>query len=250
MAKIPMGVQLYSVRKDAERDLAGTLKAIAGMGYEGVEFAGYYGHAASEVRKLLDAAGLKCCGTHLAVTALLGDELEKTIEFNRTIGNKYLVCPWVPPEYREGREGWHKVAKVLTEAAGRVRKHGMMVGYHNHNIEFKPEAGEVPWDVLLSETPDDVIMQLDTGNAMHGGADPAALLEKCANRATTVHLKEFSGGHAKALIGEGDTDWEKVFELCEHAGRTEWYIVEQESYAYQPLECIAKCLDNLRRMGK
>ena len=93
-------------------------------------------------------------------------------------------------------------------------------------------------------------MQLDTGNALHGGADPVPFLERYPGRAVTVHLKEYSKGHRKALIGEGDVCWEDVFRLCETVGGTEWYIVEQESYAHPPLECVDRCLRALKAMGK
>lgn len=250
MANIPIGLQLYSIREVCKADLPGTLKKVAEMGYQGVEFAGYHDYSAVDLRKMLDDLGLKCCGTHIGLQTMLGDELEKTVEFNLGIGNKYLVCPSLPKEYRETKEGWYKAAEAFDDIAGKIKGKGLLCGYHNHNIEYKPVDGEKPWDILLDNTGPDVIMQLDTGNAYHGEADPVELLKKCAGRATTLHLKEFSKTDDKALIGEGDTDWRKVFELCEAAGKTEWYIVEQESYAYGPLECVAKCLENLREMGK
>ena len=87
MSKIPIALQIYSVRKEAEQDLAGVLAAVAKMGYEGVEFAGYYGHSAQDIRKMLDDNGLKCCGGHLGIDTLLGDALPATIEFQQTLGN-------------------------------------------------------------------------------------------------------------------------------------------------------------------
>jgi len=94
------------------------------------------------------------------------------------------------------------------------------------------------------------VMQLDTGNALHGGANPIPFLERYPGRATTVHLKAYSSTNSKALIGEDEVCWDDVFALCESTGGTEWYIVEQESYAFPPLECVDKCLQNLRKMGK
>ena len=201
------------------------------------------------LKKMLDETGLKCCGTHIGLNTLLWDELDKTVAFNLELGNKYLVVPSLPKEMRESKDGWYKAAENFNEIAEKIRDKGLLCGYHNHNIEFRELDGEMPWEILLNNT-EDVIMQLDTGNAYHGGADPVELLGKCAGRGVTVHLKEFSSTNDKALIGEGDTDWQKVFELVENAGKTEWYIVEQESYAYEPLECIAKCRENLREMGK
>jgi len=250
MAKLPIALQLYSVRKECEQDLPGTLKAVAGMGYDGVEFAGYYGRSAPELRAMLDDLGLKCAGTHTAFRTILGDELEATVEFNRTLGNKFLIAPSVPEERRSSRAAWLETARLFTEAAERARPHGMLVGYHNHAIEFQPMDGELPWDTFFSNTPPEVVMQVDIGNALHGGGDPIPYISKYPGRAITVHLKEHSATNDKALIGEGDVDWAQVFQLCEGEGKTEWYIVEQESYAYPPLECVDRCLQNLRAMGK
>jgi sugar phosphate isomerase/epimerase len=246
--KISIGVQLYSVREDCKRDLPGTIAAIAKMGYMGVEFAGYYDRKAAELRKMLDDNGLVCCGTHTAMDTLLGDNLSATIEFNKTLGNKFLVVPWLPENYRASRQAWLDTAKLFNELAEKVKPQGMRIGYHNHDVEFKPMDGELPWDTFCGNTSKDVIMQLDTGNALNGGADPLPFLYRYPERAVTVHLKEFSKKNDKALIGEGDINWKAFFALCKAVGGTEWYIVEQESYAYSPIDCIDRCLKNLRKM--
>jgi len=250
MAKLPIALQLYSVRNDCEEDLKSVLEAVAKMGYDGVEFAGYYGHEAPAIREMLDDVGLVCCGGHLGLNTLMGDELAKTMEFNRILGNKNLVVPGLPAEYRESRQAWLETAKLFNELSDKVAEDGFLVGYHNHAVEFTEMDGELPWDTFFGNTKQEVIMQLDTGNAVHGGGDPIPYVAKYPGRAITVHLKEYSATNDKALIGEGDTDWAKLFELCETTGGTEWYIVEQESYAFPPLECVDKCLQNLRKMGK
>jgi len=250
MTQIPIALQLYSVREDCERDLPGTLEAVAKMGYEGVEFAGYYGRSAKELRAMLDDLGLVAVGTHTRLDTLLGDQLAETIEFNRTLGNRFLIVPALPEERRNSRQAWLETASTFNEIAERLAEEGMVTGYHNHHIEFTPMDGELPWDTFFGNTRQDVVMQLDTGNALHGGADPILFLERYPGRADTVHLKEYSQVNPKALIGEGEVHWEDVFRLCETIGGTEWYIVEQESYAYPPLECVNRCLRALRAMGK
>jgi sugar phosphate isomerase/epimerase len=250
MAKIPIGLQLYSVREDCARDLPGTLDAVARMGYVAVEFAGYYNRNAQELRKLLDDRGLKCCGTHTGFNTIIGDELPRTIEFNQTLGNRFLIVPGLPEERRKSRAAWRETAQMMNEAADRAAPAGMKVGYHNHGVEFQPMDGELPWDTFFSNTKPEVVMQLDFGNALHGGGNPIPYVERYPGRATTVHLKEYSATNDKALIGEGDVNWQQLFHLCETVGGTEWYIVEQESYAYPPIECVDKCLQNLRKMGK
>ena len=249
MRKIPIALQLYSVREDCARDLPGTLEAIADMGYEGVEFAGYYGRSAEELRRMLDDVGLKVAGTHISIHTLLGDELERTVEFNRTLGNKFLIVPGLPEEMRNSKAAWLRTARLMNEIAERLE--GMRVGYHNHMIEFQPLNGELPWDIFFKATAPEVVMQLDTGNAMRGGVSPDEILEilkRYPGRALTVHLKEYSSTNDKALIGEGEMKWKEFFSLCETIGGTEWYIVEQESYAYPPLECVRRCLNNLKEL--
>ena len=248
--RIPVGVQLYSVRTECEKDLPGTIKAVAKMGYKGVEFAGYYGRDAKTLRNLLDDAGLVCCGTHTGMDTLLGDQLAKTIEFNQTLGNKFLIVPSLPEKYRASRKAWQVTAAMFNELSDKVKLHGMRVGYHNHNVEFTPMDGEIPWDTFFGGTKKEVIMQFDTGNAMIGGGDPVLFLKRYPGRATTVHIKPYSKAKPNAVLGDDELPWNEIFKLCETTGKTQWYIVEYESDAYPPLVSIEKCLEALRRWGK
>src|SRR5216117_3401097 len=156
--RIPFGLQLYSVRNECAKDLDGTVKAVAKMGYKAVEFAGYYGRDAKSLRKLLDDVGLKCCGTHIALDTLLGDNLPKTVEFNQTIGNKFLIVPSLPGKYQKTKQGWQEAADLFSEIADKVKKDGMRVGYHNHNVEFKPIDGEIPWDTFFNRAKNEVVI--------------------------------------------------------------------------------------------
>jgi sugar phosphate isomerase/epimerase len=250
MARIPIALQLYSVREDAARDLDGVLRAVAKMGYEGVEFAGYYGHDAPTIKAMLDQYGLKVAGAHVGIDTLLGDELQRSVEFHETIGNRFLIVPGLPAERRSSRAAWLDTAHTMNDIAEKLKPHGKRTGYHNHAIEFAPLDGELPWDTFFGNTNPEVVMQFDIGNALHGGGEAAPFLERYPGRATTVHVKEYSATNDKALIGEGDVPWQQIFNLCETIGGTEWYIVEQESYAYPPLECVDRCLQNLKAMGK
>ena len=250
MAKIPIGLQLYSIRQECAQDLPRCLEKVAEMGYAGVEFAGYYDHSAQELRQMLDDLGLKCCGTHIGIDTLLGDQLERTVEFNQVLGNQFLIVPGLPEPMRNSAQAWRETARTFNEIAARLQPHGMVTGYHNHWIEFQPLDGELPWDIFFGSTGQDVVMQFDTGNALRGGADAVPFLKRYPGRARTVHLKEHSLTKDKVLIGEGDVPWSAVFEACETVGNTEWYIVEQESYPYPPLESVERCLEALRGMGK
>lgn len=250
MKKIPVAVQLYSVREDSAKDFAKVLKDVAAMGYDGVEFAGYHNKSAEELKKILDDLGLKVAGAHVGLATLLGDELEKSVAFHKTIGNRFLIVPGLAPEYRATLADWRKTAGIFNEVADKLAQHGMFTGYHNHNHEFKPENGVTPWDAFFGATKSAVCMQPDSGNALHGGADVIPLIRKYAGRSRTVHLKEFSATNPQALVGEGDIRWKDLFDVCETVGGTEWYIVEQESYAFPPMECIRRCRVNIRAMGR
>jgi sugar phosphate isomerase/epimerase len=248
--KLPIGLQLYSIRHECEKDLVGSVTAVAKMGYKGVEFAGYYGRDAKTLKALLDDLGLKCCGTHTGIDTLLGDNLPKTIEFNKVLGNPYLIVPGLPGKYTKTRQAWRETADLFNQIAEKVNPHGMRVGYHNHTIEFKELEGELPWDTFFGRTRKDVIMQFDTGNAMHGGGDATIFLKRYPGRAATVHIKPFSKAKPNAIIGDDELPWQEIFQLCETIGGTEWYIVEYESDAYPPMVSVEKSLEVLRKWGK
>ncbi|MEM1515602.1 MAG: sugar phosphate isomerase/epimerase [Candidatus Bathyarchaeia archaeon] len=249
MAKIKIALQLWSVREECARDLEGTLKAVAEMGYDGVEFAGYHGRTARDLRRILDDLGLDVAGTHISINTLIGEKLKETVEFNHALGNKYLIVPSLPEEMRSSKAAWLKTAKLMNEISEKVRAEDMFVGYHNHMIEFQPINGEIPWYIFFDSTKPEVVMQLDTGNAMHGGVSPDEIMniiKRYPGRAKTVHLKEYSPRNEKALLGEGEMKWKEFIELCREIGGTEWYIIEQETYAYPPLECVRRCINNLK----
>jgi sugar phosphate isomerase/epimerase len=245
--KIPVGVQLYSVRGQAAKDLPAVLEAIGKMGYKGVEFAGYYGWESKpqELRRLLDDNGLKCCGTHTDLETVSGDALKATAELHHILGNRFLI---VPSLQVEGAQGWVDMARKFNEIAAKAKGFGMRVGYHAHAGDFKKFDGKTSWEIFFDDTNKDVVMQLDTGNCVQGGGDPVALLKKYPGRSTTVHLKEF-GGPENAVIGQGVMPWAQVFEVCETTAGTEWYIVEHET-GPDPIGNIKGCLEGLRKMGR
>lgn len=253
MARIPIALQLYSVRDDCARDLEGTLAAIAAMGYEGVEFAGFYDRPAKEVRRLLDDNGLQVAGSHTGLHLLQGDKLQETIEYNLELGNKYMVIPAVPQKMRDTKAACLETAGIIQEIAEALKPHGMYTGYHNHKDEVMPlpdAPDESAFTVLFDATGDDVVVQIDVGHAMRGGADPVALIERYPGRLKTVHVKEFDPNDETTAVGQGAVPWEKVFAACESKGGPEWYIVEHERYTLTPMESVELCLKNLKAMGK
>jgi sugar phosphate isomerase/epimerase len=244
--KLPIALQLYSVRGECGKDLPGTLAAVAKMGYEGVEFAGYYGRDAKTLRKMLDDNGLKCCGTHTGLDTLTGDHLKATIEFNKILGNEFLIVPSLPGKCLASEKAIKETAKLFTELAAKAKPAGMHVGYHAHGGDFRKFGKETCWEILFGNAGPDVVMQLDTGNCLGAGGDPIAMLKKFPGRSLTVHLKEH-GGKANAPVGEGTVPWKEVFKICESTGGTKWYIVEHEGQG-APLDSVKKCLQNLKKM--
>jgi len=244
--KIPIGLQLYSLREQCKSDLPGMLAAVSKIGYRGVEFAGYHGRSAKELRKLLDDNNLVACGTHTPYDSILPDKLDETVEFNRTLGNRFLIVPWMSEA--KSKQEWLDRAKLFNDVAGKVKAHGMWVGYHAHAHDFKQIEGVSAWDLFFGNTKPTVVMPLDTSNCLAGGADPVAVLNRYPGREQTIHLKAHGGG-PDAVIGEDKVDWKSVFAFCERKGKTQWYIVEHES-SKDPLDAVKRCYEGLRKLGK
>jgi sugar phosphate isomerase/epimerase len=243
--KIPIGVQLYSLREQCKTDLGGMITAVAKIGYRGVEFAGYHGHSAKDIRKMLDDAGIVACGTHTQYESVLGDKLKETVEFNRVIGNKFLIVPWMTGKTKQE---WMDKAKQFNEIADKVKPEGMFVGYHAHQHDFQKYDGESAWDIFFGNTKPEVIMQLDTSNCREGKADPVEVLKKYPGRARTIHIKAHGAG-PEAVIPQGDIDWKEVFAFCEGPGKTEWYVLEHET-SKDPLDAVKRSFASLKEMGK
>ena len=147
--KIPIGLQMYSLREQCKTDLPGMLKAVAKIGYKGVEFAGYHGRSATELRKMLDDNGLVACGTHTPYESILADKLDETIEFNRIIGNKFLIVPWMTSKTKQE---WLDKAKLFNGVATTLGPQHMWVGYHAHAHDFEKFDGESAWDIFFGQT--------------------------------------------------------------------------------------------------
>jgi sugar phosphate isomerase/epimerase len=244
--KIPVGVQLYSVKEDCKKDLPGTIAAIAKMGYAGVEFAGYWNFTAREIRSMLDDSGIVACGSHTPSEMVLSPEkLKLTIEFNQIIGNKFIIVP----DMSGATEAiWIQKAKLFNDIAAQFAPLGLSIGYHSHWHDFKPVEGKLPWEIFGEHTDPAVIMQLDTSNCCDGGGDPVAELRKFPGRTRSIHIKP-NGGGPEAVIGEDKIDWTDIFEICETTGGTKWYVVEHET-SKVPLATVERTFAALKKIGK
>jgi sugar phosphate isomerase/epimerase len=248
--KIPLAVQLYSVRQIAAKDLSGVLKQVSKLGYQGVEFAGYYNHPAKDIKTMLDDNNLKAAGTHIQLDTMLGENLAPTLEFNRTIGNKNLIVPGLGQKYRASIAAWKDTAKIFNEISDKVRPQGFDVGYHNHTQEFQAMDGQLPFDAFFQVTKPAVKVQLDIGHARRAGADPVDIIQRYKGRIISVHVKEYSPDNPEPALGDGVIKWKDVFSALEAVGGTEWYIAEEEGKSCKEYECIAGAIERLRKMGK
>jgi len=188
--KIPIGLQLYTIGGEIRsKGPEGALASAAKAGYKGVEFAGYFNRDAKALRQLLDENGLKCCGSHIGLNNLQGENLAKTIEFNHTIGNTRLVVPSLGGSYTKSKKNLEDAADIFNEIADKLKPAGMRVGFHCHPGEFRTIDGETIWDIFFSRAKKEVIMQCDLGHMGTAGVDPVAYLTKYPGRAATVHVK-------------------------------------------------------------
>jgi sugar phosphate isomerase/epimerase len=254
MSNTPIALQLFSVRGEVAKGLPAALKSVAQLGYQGAEPWGYDGktvtwqsHSAAEIRKMYDDNGLKCCGIHLATDALRGDNLQRTIELNKTLGNRFLIVAWDKPRMSTCA-GIMELAGILNDAAGQLKAEGMYAGYHCHGFDFDKVDGQIAWDVLFANTKPEVVMQLDIGNCASGGGDPIATLRKFPGRAKSVHLKDF-GGPKGSVIGEGKMDWRTIFELCRTLQKPEWYVIEEGGENGMGFEVSGRSLKAVKAMG-
>lgn len=247
---LQIGLQLYSVRADCARDLPGTLKAVAKMGYKGVEFAGYYGRTADELRKMLVEDGLTCFGSHVDINSLTGDNLEKTLTFANALGCKLLVVPWLPEQMRDSTLHIVDTAKLFSDVATKAAARGIIIGWHNEDYEFHKIDGDTIWQIFWSHAGKQVEMEFDTGNAMSAGEQAAPYLLKYPEKVYAIHVKDHSASNPNALLGEGDEHWSEVIPILKKKTAARLFIIEQESYGEPPLVCVEKCLSNFARLWK
>jgi len=251
--RIPVGLELYSVREELKHDLMGTVRAVAKMGYEDVEFYSPYFQwtdaQAKEVRKLLDDLGIRCLSTHNDFQSFEPAGLPRAIELNQIIGSKIIVM--ASAGRVNGLDGWKAVAERLNQAAEKLKPLGLRAGYHNHEAEFKVVDGQRPIEVIAANTAKDVVLQFDVGTCIEAGADPVAWINKNPGRIRSMHCKDWSpdaGKGYKVLFGEGVAPWKKIFAAAEKTGGIEYYLIEQEGSDYPAFETAERCLATFKKV--
>jgi sugar phosphate isomerase/epimerase len=246
-SSIPVGLELYSVREALKTDLEGTVRAVAQMGFQCVEFyAPYFDWTEAQtkqMRKLLDDLGIRCYSTHNDEKFFSAENINRARDMNLMLGAKYMVLAYTEP--KSGPDGWRGIADELNGAAEKIEPSGLKVGYHNHQAEWKAVEGVRPMEVLAKNTKPSVMLQLDVGTCVDAGADPVAWIRANPGRIHSLHLKDWSPDPAvgyKALFGEGSADWKNIFAAAESVGGVEYYLLEQEGSRFGELETAKRCL--------
>ncbi|MGB2621403.1 MAG: sugar phosphate isomerase/epimerase family protein [Candidatus Acidiferrum sp.] len=251
--RIPVGLELYSVRSALKNDPSGTVRAVAAMGYQCVEFYAPYfewtENQARDMRKLLDDLGIRCYSTHNDSSYLGPDKISRARDLNLILGCKYVVM--ASSHEKPGPDGWKTVAGMLNFAADHLEPSGLKAGYHNHQVEFTPENGVRPMEILAKNTKSSVMLQLDVGTCIEAGSDPVAWIRSNPGRIRSLHLKDWSPDPGKGytvLFGEGVANWKGIFAAAESVGGVEYYLIEQEGSRFSELETARKCLATFRGM--
>jgi len=248
---IPVGLELYSVRNELQRDPEATVRAVARMGYQCVEFYAPYfewsENQTKEMKKLLDDLGIRCFSTHNDSSSMNPANILKARDRNLILGCKYVVM--ASANLGSGPDGWKAVADSLNFAAGELEASGLKAGYHNHQPEFTPIGNQRPIEILAKYTKPSVMLQLDVGTCLEAGSDPVAWIRANPGRIRSLHCKDWSPDAEKGykvLFGEGSADWKNIFAAAESGGGVEYYLVEQEGSRFSELETAQRCLQAFR----
>ena len=236
------GLQLFSVRDITKDDMEGALRGVAAMGYEFVEFAGFMGHPAEQVKAWLDQYGLRASGTHTGLAALTDDVLDETIAYHKAIGCKNIIVPY---EKLETKEAVDAVVDRLNQLQSRLAAEGITLHYHNHDHEFKPnQDGIIAEEEFLNRTR--INLEVDTYWVFAAGKDPVEFLNQHKDRISVIHLKDGVGGHEGKSLGLGKAPVKEVRETALALGME--MVVESEGLEPTGLEEVKRCIDFLKTL--
>ena len=245
-----IGLQLYSVKDAAAKNLLTTIENVAEMGYQGVQFAGFFNHTAEEVKSELNGAGMETAGAHVPITDFQ-EHLDDTLRYHEKLGNNLLICPFLPEEMRKTADDYQRMAELFNDIGKRVKEAGFLFGYHNHDFEFKSFNGETGFDILYENTdPEWVKMELDCFWASNAGYDPLAIIQKYANRCVSLHIKDMKNDNDKNIsteIGTGTLSFEPLIRAGNEHG-VDWFVVEQEDFTKDPMESAAENMIELKKL--
>ncbi|MFC0472752.1 sugar phosphate isomerase/epimerase [Halalkalibacter kiskunsagensis] len=248
MITLPLGVQLYTVREETEKDFIGTLKKVKEIGYEGVEFAGFGGYSAEALKATLEELGLKGFSSHVPLDQL-EDDLANVIEYHVVLGVKNIVCPFIPEEYWDSKDKYLQLATLFNKVGEQCKEAGIQFSYHHHAFEFKQFEGEYALDILLANTdPELVQLECDVFWVQYADITPTEYLKKYEGRCPMVHVKDMKLKPEKtfAEVGTGVIDIDAVVKTAEEIG-AKWLIVEQDKCEGSAIESIELSYNNLMK---
>lgn len=239
-----IALQLYTVRKLTQQDMAGTLRQVADLRIRAVELAGYGGMPVSALRETLDGLGMRAVAAHVPMTDF-ENRLDAVIDELQTLGCGHAIVPSLPQE-RRGIDQIAEIAAAFNRWGLRCEEAGLRFGYHNHDFEFQQQDGQTLFDALIDQTdPGLVSLEVDAGWVDHAGVDTPALIRKLAGRVALLHVKDMSQeGEPDAPVGTGVVDWQPVLAAAHEIG-VEWYIIEQDHPSDQPLADVKTSLEHL-----
>ena len=233
------------------KDPFATVRAVAEMGYECVEFfAPYFDWTESktqQMKTLMDNVGVRCYSTHNDASFLTPEKINRARDRNVILGSKNIIQ--ASSDGTNTLDGWRIVAERLNLAADKLEPEGLRVGYHNHQPEFTPIQGQRPMEILAKHTKKSITLQLDVGTCLQVGSDPVAWIRANPGRIRSLHCKDWSPDPAKGfsvLLGEGAADWKAIFAAAESVGGVEYYLVEQEGSRLTELDTAKACLKTFR----
>jgi sugar phosphate isomerase/epimerase len=243
-----IGVQLYTVRAAMGSDFEGTLRSLASMGYREVEFAGLFGRDPAQVRSLLAELGLSVVGSHVDWNRFR-DDPDGAIDETLALGAQYLVFPWMPDSERRTLEQWRAWVARLNAVAAASSERGLPVAYHNHDFEFTPIDGTLPYDLLLAELdPTRISFELDLYWLAKAGGEPRALFDRSPGRFPLGHVKDLRrSDQAIVDVGQGDLDFAAVFAQGAQSGM-QHFIVEHDQPA-DPMQTVQTSIEYLRQLA-
>lgn len=223
-----IGVQLYTLRSLLADDFEGTMEQVAAIGFDEVEFAGYYDRSPEDVKALLDRLGLVAPSAHIGMN-LFEEDADAVIAAAQTIGHHYLIIPWLAPPQRESIDLYKQHAAFMNEVGQKCKDAGLQLAYHNHDFEFNETDGQIPYDVLLEDTDSDLVkMQMDLFWITEAGQDPLAYFARYPGRFPLCHVKDRTAEGEMTSVGNGAIDFATIFAQSEEAG-LEHYIVEHDN---------------------
>jgi sugar phosphate isomerase/epimerase len=241
-----IGLQLYTVRDETAKDFPLTLKRVAEMGYDGVEFAGYGDIISKDMAALLADLQLRALSTHVAL-ATIQEDLERQLDYCMDIGCSYLVVPWVGEEWRSA-DGYRRLAEILNKAGQSGRNRGITLAYHNHDFEFVHHDDTYLLNILLENTDTSLVkFELDTYWAAFAGADPIAYFQMYPNRFPLIHLKDMTPERTFTEVGAGTLNIAAYSRAATQYG-THIFLVENDRPAIPSLESARLSLESLRRI--